>query len=489
MHETVKIILKFIYIIIDFKSMKKIFLFSLFAVGFLLFIPGNVLAWTEPSCAPPGCNRPQPITVEGGTINSGSSLIIQGTDANTVIDQNGIKLSGKISGDEATKDFIDDLGLTVVTCEGDDGGIKDGGANKSESVDPADDPLVICQLEDFLDVENAYIDHLLVANKGILLGEGQSIYGIAGANNIQINEGSAGSWGYGILSQAHSVGGTTASNDTIGVWGKAAISVDDEYSYGIYGQGSGYNTYGVYATNSSQDSYALVASNSHISGGAAYFVGDIVADGGSTIINIDHYYSAETSEEREFIVTSTFADADGIGTEYIPIKVKSTEPNRVYFGEESTSDIEICLNDGGNGQQCISSWDDVASAQTTGNKLFKTISTPLGTSPEADNASDALSFYSGNNISITGDSANDSVTFSIDSTLNNIIRVNSLNNSSKSTESPPLILDGPDATGVYIYDKLTVDGEGGVTIIDGELCIGETCITELQLQSLLLLIK
>ena len=452
-------------------------LITIFSLGLLFFIinfiPVEASSWADPGCAPPGCNRPEPITVEGGTILEGYNLTVQGTNSNTVINTSGIIAGGKITAQGATDSFMNAFGdLQIMQCEW------IVVTNPQDQNYPGYSSCEMVSLSKL--AGNIFLDNIAIANQGLLLGPGQSIYGIAGDSSIQITEGMGGVWGYGVFAQAHAVSRGNLDKDTIGVWGKAAVSDGSEYSYGIYGQGAGNKTYGIYATNDSADSYALVASNVS-GGGAAYLVGDVDITGGilavdrgsvlglsdttggiedalivngDTTIRVDHFIEGRTSAERDFKVISTFADENsGRGLEYTSIRVRSTEPNKVYFGESSGSGIEICLNN-----DCISNWP----SGSGGGHKFVTIHASAGSDPVADAGDDTLNFIAGRDIDITGDAAVDSITIAVEDTLDSIQQINGYTGGY-------LTLNGDDSYGVRVYDKLTVNGSGGLYVTGGGL--------------------
>ncbi|PJC01894.1 MAG: hypothetical protein CO073_02335, partial [Candidatus Komeilibacteria bacterium CG_4_9_14_0_8_um_filter_36_9] len=112
-------------IIIFIKIMNKKLYFTLsmlFILLIALFLwPNMGFAWQDPSCAPPGCNRPQPITVEGGTILTGNTLnVAEGADfkaGDIIINSTGIEIGGKI---EANKTGIELKQYICVYPDNDD---------------------------------------------------------------------------------------------------------------------------------------------------------------------------------------------------------------------------------------------------------------------------------------------------------------------------------------------------------------------------------
>jgi hypothetical protein len=86
---------------------------------------------------------------------------------------------------------------------------------------------------------------------------------------------------------------------------------------------------------------------------------------------------------------------------------------------------------------------------------FRTISTPSGTSPVADSSTDTLNLVAGSNITITGDSSSDSITFAATDT-------NTTYSISAETVSggANLRLTGSDAA----TDDVKFEGSGSVTV-------------------------
>ena len=513
--------------------MNKIILFGLLIIGFLVFMPSSSEAstWAGP-CGPAGsCDAAAPITVKGGTILENYNLTVQGINqggpddtAPTVITSAGLVSGGKITADGDTSDYFpSDLQVSVCTWVSeieDDEGTPDENEYVAGYMD--------CHLQDVENVKNVFFDDLVIANNGILLGQYQHINLIAGDNSIQVTEGTGGDWGYAVLAQAHAVGTVEASDDTVGVWGKSAEGKDGDNSYGIYGQGGGTGTYGVYATNTTIDSYALRASNSYYGGGAAYFGGSVDVYNGNLTVNsethlgynspnggdqnaltvygdttlyIDNYFKEgwcvgggwsqvcfpDTDYQRYFKVIATDTDDNG-STTYTPITVKSSKPNKVYFGEATDSGIELCLN-GTSDDECISSW----ATGTTGN--LQSVTSSGATTNQAVTISNDLTI-SGNykKLILQHSSTNQYNEIYFKSKVNTnsdygYIRYYDDNNSydwwGASSENSALIV-GVQNDSANVYSDVVVLKSPAAVIVDSpRVCLGSDCITSWGIDSIL----
>ncbi|MFW0838070.1 MAG: hypothetical protein ACKKL5_03645 [Candidatus Komeilibacteria bacterium] len=501
------------------------FLLLFFAFALLLFLPqGSNAAWSDPTCAPPGCNRPQPITVEGGTIQSGSLNL-----------SNGVPLqAGDIS--------VDDSGITVGAKLVPNGGLSgyddkylvcswDSGAEQ-----------LVCTEESLGKTAHTLANDLLVATNNILLTNDGILNMTGGNNRIYIAEGGEGVGGYGLYSQAHSIAKEVESIESYNsaVHGKSADTTTAAkfVSYGVIGQAlAGSNSIGVYGTAPAAGFgvYGYNSGGASATGYAGYYYG-----------NFKVKLPRSGGLGNAFIVQSDWGS--GVVPQVITIEPSSTSgtdniffDGDVYIGGDTRGTHQICLNDSGNGQNCVSSWDEV-SGQGTGNAVFKTVDVPTGTDPVADNAADILTVSGDTNILVYGNASIDSIGISLNSSLSNIVAVNG-------EIDDYLYLNGDDKFGVQVYDALLVDGNvtvnglsancdkvttdgnkiltcgtdavddadssstneiqglGDVTKIDsmtkddittgsitinsatGQLCIGTTCMTESDLIDLLKLLK
>lgn len=506
--------------------------------GLLFFVinlsPVEASSWSDPSCAPPGCNRPEPITVEGGTIQEGHSLTVQGDGVDTfdtsISSSGGFIVGSKIDVNPNASYATQDIFQINPSCYGNMDNC--WGTYSSET---------------------AYFDKIIVASQGIALEEGQTI-SMPGNNGIYINGGLEGSYGFAVYARAADLNystlsgydsGATEVKNSAAIWGVTTdknISSDpysgdicttsvgrefDEtnlcaYSYGGFFQG--FTSRGI-----------ALHTRSYAGAYGAYLRGTILIGNGSNFVTTHNvyndvvpWYTTSGTRERypEFVVktANTFWNNPGYnGTpstyeEYEVLKVDSENPKQVQIGGPGT-DYELCLNN-----DCITDWADV-SGQGTGNAVFKTFSVPSGSDAVASNAADQLNFLNGENISITG-SSDDNITISVDRTMDNMLRINGKG-------GDQLIIDPDDDEGLLIYDKVYVDdlgtcskvytgGSGRLmcgtdavndadssttneiqnidsvlgtgnsttkTITVGQLCVGKVCINEFQLQELLFLIK
>lgn len=457
--------------------MKKIILFTLLMVGFLLLLPGGSEAssWADPTCAPPNCNRPQPITVEGGTIQSGSLNLSSGVPLQ----------AGDIS--------VDDTGILVGAKLVPNGTFSSGQDKYLVCSWSAADSEVVCVTQSLGHTINTNISNLLVASNDILLLNGGMVSMTGGNNRIYISDAGSGSGGYGLYSQAHSVSDPVdiVMGYNSAIQGVSSITDSNTaYSYGVVGQASdGPRSFGVYAT-APINGYAVYGYNTggaSADGYAGFFFGNFSnllnrydnGDGWSGNSFVVGSYWKRTGAKGEYeaeadVIRVNYSDADGVDNVLFD--------GDVYVGGDTRGTHQLCLNDSGNGQNCVSSWDEV-SGQGTGNAVFKTIDVPTGTDPVADSAADTLTVSGDANILVYGNASIDSIGISLNDTLSNISLING-------AAADYLYLDGDNDYGVKIYDELLVDGDIMISSgKDRKLCIESTCITESQLQDLLKLIN
>lgn len=106
------------------------------------------------------------------------------------------------------------------------------------------------------------------------------------------------------------------------------------------------------------------------------------------------------------------------------------------------------------------SWSEVPAA---GNS-FETISTPSGTSPVADSATDTLTLTATNGVSITGNSTTDSIEFSTNATSSNTASTIVSRDSSQSFDITAVDFDTIDTISTAVGRLAWDDGEGTLSV-------------------------
>ncbi|MFW0862610.1 MAG: hypothetical protein ACKKL6_03410 [Candidatus Komeilibacteria bacterium] len=415
-------------------------------------------AWSDPSCAPPGCNRPEPITVEGGTIQEGHTLTVQGDGVDTfdtsISSGSGLVVGSKIDVNPSATYATQDIFQISPTCYGNMDNC--WGTYSSETT---------------------YFDKIIVASSGIALEEGQTI-SMPGNNGIYINGGLEGSYGFAVYARAADLNhssltgydsGATQVKNSAAIWG---VTTDknvssDPYSSDVCTTSTGAEfdetnlcaySYGGFFQGFTSRGVAL-HTRSYAGAYGAYLRGTILVGNGSNFVTTHNvyndvipWYTYSGTHERypEFIVktANTFWNNPGYnGTpstyeEYEVLKVESSDPKKVQIGGAGT-DYEICLND-----SCITEW---SSGGGSGGQAFKFIDVDSGDDPQADSSADRLYINDGANISVVGGS-NDSITISMDLSPDDISQINGASGNY-------LYLNGDNSYGVKVYDKLTVDGD------------------------------
>ncbi|MFH1667418.1 MAG: hypothetical protein ABH884_00135 [Candidatus Komeilibacteria bacterium] len=530
-------------------SMLFILLIALF-----LWPNSDVLAWSDPSCAPPGCNRPQPITVEGGTILAGNTLnVAEGADFITgdiIIDSTGIEIQGgRIEGDKGGLEY------KIYWCSADEEG------------DVTCDEDVIYTSE----VENTYLSDLTIIDDEVLVTADHTINLSGGNNAIYIDEGREGPWGYGVYVRAHkaiSNETTTAinavtpiQNGTMETWlyGEPIAVLADATAASMKGYGvkaviDGSVWPGLLPPGDGKAAIYAVDQSGITSENGGYQTLAIKSEGNVDIMLVR---SNDINDwGQHFTVRSAnTAPGGGCGEDGWCNDILRIQASRETYGLDNiymdgdlriggVGDVpemgthQICLNDPGDFSNCITEWP---TGQGGGTAIFKTINVDNGTDPQADNASDILDVIDGTNINIVGSASNDSITINVDTTLTGMEEIAGI-------ADDYLYLNGDNAYGVQVYDKLTVDGDlqvneltancanvttnaskeltcgvdnvndadssisneiqsldgvlkvgasstvdikvGSVSLFAGEqLCINNTCLTESQLAALILLLK
>ena len=379
---------------------------------------------------------------------------------------------------------------------------------------------------------------MVIVDDDMIIAADHTINMSGGNSSIYIHEGLGGPFGYGIMARAHA--SSVEASNTIGIWG-VTVGAADGQPIGVMGDSSAYLDMGigVFAVTNGMRAFlggpatsGKIALQAEDQGGAESPGYAAVIKGSTDILlyregDYGNNFTIRTSGVDWDKDILTVEKSDTIGLDNIFID------GDLWVGGNGNGDNQICLND-----DCIYEWP---SGQGGGTAIFKTINVDNGTDPQADNASDTLDVIDGTNINIVGSASNDSITINVNTTLTDIVQINSVLDDF-------LYLNGGDAEGVYVYDKLTVDGDvqvndltancanvttnaqkeltcgidavndadssvsneiqsldqvlkvdnsssesielGNVFIYAGnQLCIGNTCLTESQLAALLLLLK
>lgn len=494
--------------------------------------PVEASSWSDPSCAPPGCNRPEPITVEGGTIQEGHSLTVQGDGVDTfdtsISSSGGLIVGSKIDVNPNASYATQDIFQINPSCYGNMDNC--WGTYSSET---------------------AYFDKIIVASEGIALEEGQTI-SMPGNNGIYINGGLEGSYGFAVYARAADLNystlsgydsGATEVKNSAAIWGVTTdknISSDpysgdicttsvgrefDEtnlcaYSYGGFFQG--FTSRGI-----------ALHTRSYAGAYGAYLRGTILIGNGSNFVTTHNVYNDvvphkinSTPYYPEFIVktANTFWN-NPVGTyeEYEVLKVDSSDPKKVQVGGSGT-DYEICLNN-----ECITEWPGDVQGGGNGERILNGVQQINGDEDYTllINPDDALGVLIYDKLAVDGDISvdnGDSLSFVNDQWA--IGKDFKTDTGAWYVTSEALQLTGYEGAGrgfqvlsrqggqvrfevefadgdTGIHGKLRVAGDAdfdndvnvdgnasvGGTITADELCIGKVCINEFQLQELLFLIK
>ena len=451
--------------------------------GLLFFIinlnPAAAL-WQGPKGDPGVYDAPKPLNVHGGTVLEGHSIEVKGSGAgneDTIIGSTGI-----IFGTDLDSAFKTQEVISVVEF--------DDSCNPSLSWG-SDNCWIDVEYGPSDNFEVSFFKKKIFAKEGLAFPAGVNLT-MPGPNAIEVRDTLNDWYGYGIHARSYAPN-TDVDGDGVhweysgdqnqpefknlnpAIWGQAystkidanTDNPDYPYSTGIISTlvGSDYNWNPGQTAFSDMDMNFGVMGQAHGDRSIAFYGkahdGALTGFFAGTVLNyasIDRtikVFANPDTDERDWGIHTVIMGYES-DIQYHPIEVSTLEPDAVYFGGtlpngDDTPDVKLCLNDTGNGQQCIDSWNDVASTLSTGNKVFKTINVPSGSDAVASNAADVLNLLNGNNISITGTN-DDNVTISMDTSPDGISQINGV-------ASDYLYLDGDNSYGIKIYDKLTVDGD------------------------------